>query len=278
MPLSGDRNMGLRLRFLDTWIKFDTKWDRTKFYIGSRNLPYGHNPKLDGNLSFLPNLTSFDLGISRDIGFFFKTPVSENLDIEFALSAGGWLIGTPVAIEVATIGFDFDKNLKYEGNWLGTFRLGTPTFKDSEIGVSLLGGRLHRNKEKGTVTRVARLGVDWIKKESEMWKMVNQISVGIDKPKKEPIYGIYSMLNSFEYFINNRFRVGPTNIVKQEQIELENGKHKRKGTLFLTLGYAFTRNRNVRFRINPFVEYFDTQDKTTGGLLFQFCTGCGLWK
>ncbi len=62
----------VKLKMLDTWIKFGTKWDRTSFWIGNKSIPYGHNPKLDPVSSFITNLIKMDVGFVQDISFFFK--------------------------------------------------------------------------------------------------------------------------------------------------------------------------------------------------------------
>ena len=87
----GQREANFKFQLLDTWLKFDTKWDRTNLWIGNKSIPYGHNPKLDPVSSFMTNLIKMDIGFVQDLGFFLKTPVSNQLDMELAITSGGML-------------------------------------------------------------------------------------------------------------------------------------------------------------------------------------------
>jgi len=147
-PGEHDANDGkLTLRMLDAWVKISTKWDRSTIWLGHRSYAYGHNPKLDPDLSFMPNQSGVDFGFGKDTGLFLKSPISESLDLEFSATAGGYLSSGLFNLNYSdTSDFDFEEDFDYNGSWLFTTRLGSPTFKKNEFGIFSLGGKLHNNE------------------------------------------------------------------------------------------------------------------------------------
>ncbi|WP_457651415.1 hypothetical protein [Rhodocaloribacter sp.] len=275
MPQSGGfRDMKVGFRLLDTWINVSTKWDRTSLRIGHKSLPYGHNPRIDGTMSFLPNQAGLDLGFGRDTGLFFKTPLSERLDLELAATAGGFLSGTPFYVQWTGEGAQFDTKLNYRGSWLGSVRVGTPTFKDNEYGLFAVAGTLH-NFDRPMV-RVARIGGEWVVKRKEMWKMVNQVAVGTNYLSEFGSWGVVNVLNSMEVFYNRKLRLGMTHALHLEGDRGNTGVRPFKGTVYGTVSYVLY--RDARFRINPYFEYNDNMGQRDAGVLFQVCVGCGLRK
>lgn len=274
-PDEADANEGrLRLRMLDAWIKMKTKWDRTTLWLGHRSYAYGHNPKLDPDLSFMPNQSGFDFGFGKDTGIFLKTPVSESLDLEFSTTAGGYLSGNPFVLNYSdTNEFDSEEDLDYNGSWLVTTRLGSPTYKVNEFGIFTLGGKLQNNDNSLITTW--RIGADWVHKHRESWKFVNQFSVGENEQNGKGRWGVYNLLTSYEWFLNSNLRLGITNTLRYEDIKINND-FLSKGTMLATISYAIT--RDIRIRVNPFVEYLDSTEDRDSGVLLQFCTGCGLKK
>ena len=263
----------LRLRLLDTWIKLNTKWDRTHLWVGHRSYPYGHNPRLDPEFSFLPNQSGVDLGFGKDTGVFVKTPISEQLDLELSATAGGYLSGDPFNIKYTSDGdFDFEEDLDYDGSWLLTNRIGSPTFKTNEFGIFALGGKLHNHSESLITTW--RLGGDWVYKYRETWKAVNQISIG-ENERRADNWAVYNLLNSTEWFLNQKFRFGITHTLRYEDMNSD-GDYPAIGTFLASLSYAI--NRDMRLRLNPFAEYLDSNESRDTGVLLQFCVGCGLKK
>ena len=274
-PDEVDANDGsLNLRLQDTWVKLNTKWDRTSLWLGHRSYPYGHNPKLDPDLSFMPNQSGSDLGFGKDTGLFLKTPISEKLDLELSATAGGYLSGNPFVLRYTNDGnSEFEEDLDYNGSWLVTNRIGSPTFKVNEFGVFALGGKLHNNDESLITTW--RVGGDWVHKHRETWKAVNQISMGENEGNSSGRWAIYNLLNSAEWFINKKFRLGVTHTLRYEDIRIKND-YPATGTVLAMISYAIT--RDMRLRVNPFTEYLNSTDSRDSGVLLQFCVGCGLRK
>jgi len=249
-----------RLRILDTWIKFATKWDRTNLWFGHKSIPYGHNPKLDPSHAFMPNQAELDLSFGRDTGLFFKTPVSKGLDLECSATLGK--------------GDTWD----YHGGWLLTSRIGSPTFKTNEVGLFALGGKIQETSGAltvdGNLTTIYRVGADWIYKHRELWKVVNQISVGENSSDGDNDRFVLSILNSIEWYIHPKWTLGSTHSLRYEDLYGSNSQEQTKGAFFGTISYAV--RRNIRFRVNPFIEYHDSTGDRNTGVMFQLCFGCGL--
>jgi hypothetical protein len=270
------RDPNLNLRLLDTFVRFETKWDRTSFTVGHRGIPYGRNPRLDTELLFLPNQAPTDLGFGRDTGVFFQTPVSAFADLEVAVTAGGSLSG-PLVVgqqEADGSGYDFDDRLDYRDSWLVTARVARPAFHRQELGFFVLTGETHT--ATGPLPEVSRFGVDWTIKGREDWTVTHQVSFGQtdgDRPGKRQVT---NLLQNAELYLGSRWRVGVTHTYREEDFDRAGVATREIGTLFGSLSYALT--RDIRLRVNPFVEYHDSAPgRHENGVLFQVCYGCG-WR
>ncbi len=182
MSHEGEYSAEASLAVKDIWIKLATKWDRTSLKIGNFSLPFGHNPKVDPDYSFIPNIGGTDLGLSRDFGILFKTPVSTNLDLELSLTSGG-LLGQPfIRRQLTSIKESEDRTTytppDYNGEWLFTARLGNPAFNKTELGVFGIIGRLKDDSDPQGHQQVYRIGFDWIYKNKEDFKLTNQLLLG----------------------------------------------------------------------------------------------------
>ena len=250
----------VRLRMLDTWVKFATKWDRTYLWFGHKSIPYGHNPRLDPGHAFMPNQAGLDLSFGRDTGLFVKTPVSNDLDLELSATLGK--------------GDTWD----YHGGWLLTSRVGSPTFKINEVGLFVLGGEIQRTQASATtnsdLTTVYRVGGDWIYKHRELWKAVNQFSVGENRSGGANDRFVLNILNSFEWYAHPKWTLGTTHSLRYEEPYDNHSNGQTKGAFFGTLSYAV--RRDVRLRVNPFAEYHNSTGDRNVGVMFQLCFGCGL--
>lgn len=261
------------LRLVNVSLRFDTRWDRTSVTVGHLSIPFGHNPKLDPDLTFLPNQAPLDLGFGSDTGVFFATPVSGRLDLEVSATAGGFLSGNPYSLMNLNGDYEGVDRLDYRDTWLATARLGTPTFRADDVGVFAAAGKLHR--DTGALTSVSRLGVEWVRKSREDWKMVHQVSAGEnERPDLDP-WTVANVLNSVEVFPMGRLRLGLTNAWRWEDRE-DLPVRPETGTLFGMISWAL--NRDSRLRLNPFYEWRDRTGERESGVLLQVCTGCGLKK
>lgn len=109
----------------DAWLQLDlTDRRQTKLKLGHFLIPFGQNPVLEPRGFFLLPLTSKDLGFKRDWGLSAQRGVG-NHALEVALTAGSGL-GVHLM----------------DGSYLLTARLGTPTYKDLQVGISILAGRV----------------------------------------------------------------------------------------------------------------------------------------
>ncbi len=279
MPISNDNvgDIGLSLRLDNTWVNFSTKWDRTQLRVGHQGIPFGHNPRIDGSMSFLPSQAGKDIGFGSDTGVRLRTGLTEMLDLEFTATAGGFLSGTLFSANLAE-GQDFSvsNSIDYRGSWLGVARVGTPTFHKRELGVFVAVGKLHR--AAGSLPFVGRIGADFVIKKSEMLRIVNQVNLGITDPMSQgsDAFMVYNLLNSAEMFVHPLLRIGVTNVLRYEDRVAGNGNHPLMGTLYGMISIPIT--RTSRFRINPYIEYQDATGEKDAGLMFQICTNCGLIK
>ncbi|NJL28739.1 MAG: hypothetical protein HC897_13025 [Thermoanaerobaculia bacterium] len=265
-----DDRPGYNLRLFDVWVQFSTKWDRTNFWLGHRSLPYGQNPKLDPELTFMPNQAPLDLGFGRDTGFFLVTPVSPRWDLDLAVTAGGFLDRPLVVVQEVDGSYDVDETIDYRSSWLVTARLGRPRFERVEIGVFAAVGSTHR--VSGPLTDVARIGFDWVVKRQEDWKLVTQLAVGESGGDGRGSRAVANLLNSFELYLGPRWRLGVTNAWRSEDFD---AGRQETGTVFGMVSYATT--RDSRIRLHPFLEYHDATSTRDSGVLVQLCLGCG-WR
>lgn len=274
-PVEGAaEDIGFGLRLLDTWVQLSTRWDRTRFVLGHRSLPYGHNPSLDSQFSFLPNQASSDLGFGRDTGVYFSTPLAPRLDLEVALTAGGFLSGPILVAEPQEGGgYELDDRLRYRGSWLVVSRLGRPSFERREIGVFVAAGSTHT--ESGPLTDLLRVGTDWVVKIGEDWTSTQQVSVGRNRNGSSGDRRTLDVLNRFEVFLGPRWRIGASHGYHREDPEDGSAETRETGTLRASFSYALTRDSRVR--LNPFTEYLDSTGERSSGVLLQVCTGCG-WR
>lgn len=181
----------------EAWIGILSKWDRTSIKVGLRNLPYGHNPRIDADFAFLSPLVKKDLGFSKDLGIFTKVALNKHFDVETALTAGGYLsrpILTTKVINQSIDNADFLtlNNYDYQGTWLLTNRIGTPTFKNLEYGVYTSLGHIYSPLVANEFGMTARVGADVIYKFKDMIKFGNHISYGNFK-SENAIYGMRSI-------------------------------------------------------------------------------------
>lgn len=263
----------LNLRLFDAWVQLATRWDRTSFWLGHRSLPYGFNPRLDPGLSPLPSQASLDLGFSRDLGVFFRTPLSPRFDLDLAATAGGCLDRPLAAASDDDGSLRLEDRVAYRDSWLVTARLGRSRFEAREWGFFAAIGDVHR--PTGPLTETLRLGFDWVSKHREDWTIVHQLSTGEDRGDGRGERLVGNLLNSFEVYLRPRWRAGATHTYRYEDFDPAFGPREERGTIFATVSYAL--DRDTRLRLNPYAEYHDSTGERDAGLLVQLCTGCG-WR
>lgn len=263
----------LNLRLYDAWLKIATRWDRTSLWLGHRSIPYGFNPRLDPEFSPMPSQAPLDLGFGRDLGVFFRTPVSPGLDLDLSLTAGGFLAQPLLVASDEDGSLDVDGRIDYRGSWLATARLCRPRFRAHEYGLFAVAGKTHRTS--GPLTDVSRLGAEWVIKHREDWKMVHQVSAGENGGDGRGSRFVGNLLNSFEVFLTPRWRFGVTHAYRYEDFAERFGPREERGTVFTTISYAWT--RDTRLRLNPFAEYHDATGQRDSGVILQLCSGCG-WR
>ncbi len=265
-------------KLLDTWLKFDTKWDRTSFWIGNRSIPYGHNPKLDPVSTFMTNITKMDIGFVQDLGFFVKTPLSNNLDLELSLTSGGFL-NRPIAVVDNIINdnplTDDNTNLsfsdyKYEDTWLITSRIGTPTFKKNEFGIILTSGKVKNTENPNELAQINRIGGDWIYKYYEKFKWSNQFVLGDNNIDDQTYTKSIHFQTALDYYVFNNFFIS-TSFAHTSFMDQDMNYKNYKSTSSLT----YTFSPHTRLRLNHFYASRSADDYGQWGVLLQFVTGFG---
>lgn len=259
----------------DVWVKLATKWDRTSIKIGNFSLPFGHNPKVDPDYSFIPNIGGTDLGLSRDLGVLFKTPISKKLDIELSLTSGG-LLASPVLLKQLISSQNEDKSLvvsktNYHGDWLLTSRVGNSVFKKNEFGVFTILGKLTNASSTNISTQVYRVGFDWIYKHKEDFRMTNQILLGPSLSTSDnPSFKVVQQ-STAELFM---FRQCIIHVAHNIRYTSSKDDSKLEGVLSAGISYAFT--PHTRFKVNAFSNYNAYDRSNEMGFFFQVFTGFGL--
>ena len=276
----GFKEANFKIKLLDTWLKFDTKWDRTSFWIGNKSIPYGHNPKLDPVSSFMTNLIKMDIGFVQDLGLFFKTPVSRKLDLELSLTSGG-MLNKPIMIcdnllktpsnPDARPTFSF-ASYDYENTWLMTSRLGTPTYKKNEIGLILLAGKIRSTIVANDLNNMVRIGTDWIYKYYEKFKLGSQVSFGNTYSYKEGSFYSFNGQFSADIFLKYRFFISTSFAVNHHQSH-ETNLLRANYTNANSLTYSFS--PHTRLRLNHYYSYIRDNNEKQWGVLLQFVTGFG---
>jgi len=275
----GDKEAEFRIQLLDTWLKFDTKWDRTYFWIGNKGIPYGHNPKLDPVSDFMTNLTKMDYGFVQDLGMFFRTPISEKLDIEFSITSGGWL-SKPMLVcdnlmstndQKAKATFSF-ANYDYNNTWLASGRIGTPTFKKNEFGLILASGKINNTLIKEDLLQINRLGADWVYKYKETVKLSNQLVFGYNTSNMEGNLTSFHSQTALDVFLNGRVFVSTSFAYNYYNVPDFNSYHANYINAN-SITYSFS--PHTRLRLNHYYSEVREANEKQWGMFLQFVTGFG---
>ncbi|MFT5779850.1 MAG: hypothetical protein ACI837_002809 [Crocinitomicaceae bacterium] len=277
---NGNREADFKLQILDTWLKFDTKWDRTSFWIGNKSIPYGHNPKLDPVSSFMTNIIKMDIGFVQDVGIFFKTPIANKLDMELSLTTGG-MLNKPVIVCDNLINDELDQsayprfsfaNYSYENTWLLTSHIGSPTFQKNEFGINVVSGRINNTLIPDDYVQINRIGGDWVHKYKERFKWTNQLTVGHSQSEIEGAFGSLHAQSGIDLFLGKHFFVSSSFACNYHGAFSSNLYHYN----FInaqSLTYSFS--PHTRIRLNHYVSGIVEMGEKRWGLLLQFVIGFG---
>lgn len=164
----------IRLVFHDAWIRWKFKNRRNaSIKAGHFLIPFGQNPILEPRGFFLLPLSALDLGFKRDWGVSFQSMLGEYV-YEVALTSGSGL------------GFD-----RRDGSYLVSGRIGTPTYRDFQYGISALYGKTPEIRAERILSDKAvnrwRLGVDAIYKYGNYTLLKSEFAAG--KNADGPVFG-----------------------------------------------------------------------------------------
>ncbi len=263
------RNDVFSVRLQNLGLSFQTKWDRTSFFIGYNTVKFGHNPKIDPVSDFTANTTRKDIGFNQDAGLFFRTPIAENIDGELGVSIGG-TISKPLAVYDMTNGDWNWMDTKYQGTWLVTGRIGTPVFNALEYGVMAMSGRLTATPT--TTRQIHRLGVDFLKKIGETWKFGGQAVAGITAVDNGPNETNYNIQGNIEYYCKGQWIFNISNGILFTDFKDSGLASQTEGQWINSVSYVFS--PHTRFRLNNYTNYTNT-GSPDWGVTFQVITGFG---
>lgn len=277
----GQREANFKFQLLDTWLKFDTKWDRTNLWFGNKSIPYGHNPKLDPVSSFMTNLIKMDIGFVQDFGVFLKTPISNKLDMELAITSGG-MLNKPILVcdnlidnnenEDLNPTFSFS-NYSYDNTFLVTSHIGSPTFKKNEFGLNIVSGRINNTLVNNDIAFINRVGGDWIYKLHEKFRVSNQVTFGHTESEAEGGFAFLNYQGSVDVYIINKMFVSSSFAVNYLNSVYSKDLYHLNNTSATSLTYSFS--PHTRIRLNHFYSSIKEADEKRWGLLLQFVTGIG---
>lgn len=277
----GYRTGGLRLRVVNTFLKFGTKWDRTKLDIGVKSIPYGHNPKLDPVSSFATNLIKMDLGLVQDLGLFFISPISKNMDLEMSLSSGGFL-NTPFLVCDNLVNYDNPEEttttvdvgqFSYDNTWLITSRIGSPSYDKSELGLVAVAGRLNNTNLRNDLIDIARIGGDWVYKHEEKLKFSSLATVGRTYSRTEGEFLSLNFQTALDLYLSHEFVVSGSFAVNDLSSMGSSDSFHRNNTTTCSLTYRLS--PHTRIRINSYYTYVKEAKEEQYGTFLQLVTGFG---
>ena len=268
-----------KFKLNDLWAKFGTKWDRTTITVGKRSLPYGHSPQLDPASSFMANIIKTDFGFNRDVGIFLKTPVSAVLDLECALTTGGWLNSPPFTYgnvlkneALPDDQSEFTTDFSYNNTWLATARLGSPSFKKHEFGLLTALGYIPSTFISDEMMHIYRIGGEWLYKHHELFKVTNQATTGPTLTATRGNFLGFNMQNSIDVFLVGKFIISFSHSLSIFG-DLESENDFLSGNLAGSFTYAIT--PHTRLRCNLYASYKNGDTGAPRGILLQFVTGIG---
>ena len=134
----------IETRFQDVWVRFVEPLSGTKVRLGHFDLPFGLNPVIELRGRALQPLTTLDLGFKKDWGVAVQ---GEWRGLTYE-TAATWGIGEEIR--------------RRRGRYLWTGRIGTPTYRDVQYGVSLLYGAVARSGDSRRLQTSRRLAVDLV--------------------------------------------------------------------------------------------------------------------
>jgi len=276
---SGQKEADFKIKLLDTWLKFDTKWDRTAIWFGNKSIPYGHNPKLDPVSSFMTNLIKMDIGFVQDLGIFLKTPISKQYDLEMSLTSGG-ILNKPILVcdnlideSVSSVSPRFSLvDYSYNGTWMITGRVGNQSFKKNEFGMNVVSGRISNNLVVNDFVTINRAGLDWVYKYQEKIRIGNQLIIGHSNSGTEGSFGTINYQGNADLFLANRIILS-TSFACNYHDALQSNLYHFNYTNANSLTYVLS--PHSRIRLNQYYTRTQEANEDQWGVFLQFTTGIG---
>ena len=153
----------IETRFQDAWVRFEEPASGLRVRLGHFDLPFGLNPIAEPRGVALLPLAAFDLGFKKDWGVSVQ---------------GEW---QHFAYETAaTIGMG-DELRRRRGRYLWSGRIGMPTYRDVQYGVSFLYGVIPDANPAQRLKRSWRLSTDLIYMYNEPFTISRgELTIGAD--------------------------------------------------------------------------------------------------
>lgn len=275
----GDRRADARLQLVDAYLHFNTKWDRTTLRVGYAPLLYGHHPTIDPLSTFMANLMSTDLGMTRDAGVFLKMPLSKSLDFDIAVTSGGWLnqplvlcdeLSTPEQQVNGGPEWNF-ADFDYAGTYLVSGRIGSPSFKKMELAFVYAAGRVPARVGNLGMSNILRGGGEFIYKYKSRLKWNSQITYGTSRHLVGRDYQSFNMKHQMEWFLWRRIALN-TGYSLNYHTSFDDRDERVEEILTNSITYTLT--PHTRIRLNQYVA-FETISGERYGFFLQLVTGIG---
>jgi hypothetical protein len=212
---------------------------------------------------------------------FFKTPISNNFDLELAITSGG-VLNKPLLVCDNLIDNDTTQKLSprflfssygYQNTWMVTSHIGNPTFKKNEFGINLISGRINNVLVTNDLVYINRAGGDWVFKHYEKFKWTNQITVGHTQSDAEGSFGSFHFQTSLDLFTKNKFFLSTSFACNYLNSFDMSDLYHFNCTSANSLTYSFS--PHTRLRLNYYFSSIVEMDEKRWGVLLQFVTGFG---
>ncbi len=261
----------------NAYVKLKTKYDRTSLQIGYFSLPYGRSPKISSENSLIPGLAGTDIKFSKDLGIRVNLPVSRDLDLSVALTTGGLLSGPLMNFSfvddgLVTYGLYAPGNFSYNGNWLLSANLRTPSHRWMEYGVSTAVGNIissHNNIKSDA--NLFRIAPHLVLKNKEKGILVNQLSLGFTHYSFARTYNV-ALLNQYEHAFGGYASVYVANRLRFQH---DRGTNSLKNGITAGISVFPTPLMTVRLNIRYNMDLLNSENNGQVGAFMQFIYGFG---
>ncbi|MGB0424957.1 MAG: hypothetical protein ACPGED_11550, partial [Flavobacteriales bacterium] len=163
-------------------------------------------------------------------------------------------------------------NFSYQGTWMMTSRIGSPTFKKNEFGFNMVAGHIASTTIAKDLGHIRRVGVDWVYKLRERLKVVNQVMVGETASSSKGLFRTVNTMNNIDYYSGRNWMISLSNSFNYNH-SMENSENMQSWSLAGSVTYVIS--PHTRLRLNTYSTRIRENNERQKGVLLQFVTGLG---